>query len=125
MRRRNVLLLLVMGVFALATELIAQSKPAPQFDTNPNLSETEKRGRHWFIQRCALCHLAHYTKSDPAGYPTNGGPSLEGVLKGATPAKEKAVREFIMKGSPGKMPGFQYSLEPRDFDELIAYMKTL
>ncbi|OFW09612.1 MAG: hypothetical protein A3G20_01930 [Acidobacteria bacterium RIFCSPLOWO2_12_FULL_59_11] len=122
-------LLLVVGVLALATQLIAQSspesKPRPQFKANPNLTEQEARGEHWFLQRCGLCHLGHYSKTDPVGYPTNmGGTSLEGLFKGATPEKERAVREFIGRGSLN-MPGFQYALEPKELDELIAYMKTL
>jgi mono/diheme cytochrome c family protein len=126
-------LLLAVGLLALATQLIAQSgpeskpapKPTPQFKANLNLSDQEAMGEHWFLQRCALCHLGHYTKSDPVGYPTNmGGTNLEGVFKGASPEKEKFLREYILKGSQ-KMPGFQYSLETKDIDELIAYLKTL
>jgi len=120
--------LLVVGFLVLAANLLAQSKPATKwpatlFKRNPQLSAQEKRGEHWFLQRCSICHLAAYTKSDPAGEP-NKGPSLEGLLKGASPEKDQAVRELIGKGTLN-MPGFQYALEPKDLDELIAYMKTL
>ena len=87
------------------------------------MSAQEQRGEHWFLQRCSLCHLAFYTKADPAGWP-NRAPSLEGLLKGAPPEKDQAVREVILKGSLN-MPGFQYGLDPKDLDELIAYIKTL
>jgi hypothetical protein len=46
------------------------------------------------------------------------------TLKNATPAREKAVRDQIQRGSP-RMPGFQYTFTPAEFEELIAYMKTL
>ena len=105
------------------TDVLAQQSK-PVFDTNPNLSEQEKRGKHLFLQRCSICHLSHYTKSDPAGYPPNSGRGLVGVLKGAAPEKEQAVRDLILKGTVN-MPGFQYGLEPKDLDELVAYLKTL
>jgi hypothetical protein len=46
------------------------------------------------------------------------------VFKNASPEREKAVRTLIERGSP-RMPGFQYSFTPAEFEELIAYMKTL
>jgi mono/diheme cytochrome c family protein len=116
-------LLLAVGVAVSISGVFAQ-EARPVFDTNPNLSEQEKRGKHLFLQRCSICHLSHYSKSNPAAFPPNSGVSLTGILKGAPPEKEKSVREFIMKGTT-KMPGFQYGLQPKDFDELIAYLKTL
>lgn len=126
--------LLIVAVLLVAPGLPAQTKPTPSrpatpswpatpFKRNPQLNVAEKRGEHWFLQRCSICHLAAYTKADPAGEP-NKGPSLEGLLKGAPPEREQAVREFIRKGSLN-MPGFQYALEPKDLDELVAYIKTL
>ena len=116
-------LLLVVGLLALMTDVLAQQS-RPVFDTNPNLSDSEKRGRHLFLQRCSICHLSHYTKADPAGFAPNGGPSLTRLLKGPTPNKEKTLPEVTLKGTLN-MPGFQYGLEPKDLDELIAYIKTL
>jgi mono/diheme cytochrome c family protein len=120
--------LLIVGFLAVAPSLLAQSKPASQwpatpFKPNPKLTAQEKRGEHWFLQRCSICHLASFTKADAAGYP-NKAPSLEGLLKGASPDKERAVREQIRNGSTN-MPGFQYGLDQKDLDELIAYLKTL
>ena len=118
-------LLLVVGLLGLVTNILAQTRPAPRFKPNPRLSEQERRGEHWFLQRCSVCHLAVFSKDDPAGLPAiAGGPSLEGLLKGAAPEKEPTVREFILRGTPN-MPGFQYSLEPKMLDDLIAYLKTL
>jgi hypothetical protein len=46
------------------------------------------------------------------------------VLKDASPDREKAVREFIERGSL-RMPGFRYNFTPAEFAELMAYLKTL
>ena len=52
------------------------------------------------------------------------GPLLAGVLKGASPDREKAIRVQIQRGSP-RMPGFEHTFPPAELDELIAYLKTL
>ena len=124
---RHAILLLVVGLLALVPNIFAQSKPSkpgPPFKPNPGLSDQEKRGEHWFLQRCSLCHLAQYTKSAAVSELPVVWKSLEGLFKDAKPDKEKAVREFILKGTP-RMPGFQYGLEPAEIDDLIAYLKTL
>ena len=127
MKSRAMKLLLAVGLVALPTGILAQSKPAAPFEPSSNLSDQEKRGKHIFLQRCSLCHLAKYTKAvdwtEPAA-PAPPGPRLAGLLKGSTPDKEKTVRELILKGSQN-MPGWQYALEPKEVDDLIAYMKTL
>ena len=79
------------------------------------------RGEAWFYQRCALCHMGRIVKDD-VYQPM--GPRLSGVLKGATPEREKLVRQQIERGSP-RMPGFQYTFTPAEFDELMAYIKAL
>ncbi len=98
----------------------AQSPKASSSDASPRLSEQEIRGEGLFLQRCSLCHLPKVVKPFKSF-----GPSLTGVLKGASPAKEKTVRLFISTGVPAKMPGFQSALKPDQFDDLIAYLKTL
>ncbi len=90
-------------------------------DAEQKLTEQQTRGERWFIQRCSLCHLGRKLKTSS---PPAVGPSLVGVFQGASPAKEKALQEFILKGTPN-MPGFQYALDPKQFDDLIAYLKAL
>ncbi|OFV97295.1 MAG: hypothetical protein A3H28_02895 [Acidobacteria bacterium RIFCSPLOWO2_02_FULL_61_28] len=97
----------------------AQDNPASS--SEPKLTEQEERGRGVFLQRCALCHLPKIQK--PKTVPAVA-PLLDGVLKNAPPAKEATVRNQILKGSPN-MPGFQYGLDPKELDDLIAYVKTL
>lgn len=79
------------------------------------------RGEAWFYQRCSLCHVGRIVK-DETYQPM--APSLEGVLKEAPPDRERVVREQIQRGSL-RMPGFRFNFTPSEFDELMAYLKTI
>ena len=79
------------------------------------------RGEAWFYQRCSLCHVGRIVKDDTY---EPMGPRLDGVLKGAAPDREKLIREQIQRGSL-RMPGFRYNFTPAEFEELMAYLKTL
>jgi mono/diheme cytochrome c family protein len=101
--------------------LRAQNKPDTAPSSAAKLSEQESRGEGFFLQRCSLCHLPRKLKF---GSPATVGPVLNGLFKEAGADQQKLLRGFILKGSPG-MPGFQYGLEPKEVDDLIAYLKTL
>ena len=110
----------------LPISVLAQSKQpsSTTTSTSSSLGEQETRGEGLFFSRCGLCHLPKQLKwKSPVMVPP-ATPSLSGLLKGAAPSKEAAVRQLIMKGTPN-MPGFQYGLEPKELDDVIAYMKTL
>ena len=79
------------------------------------------RGEAWFYQRCSLCHMGRIVKNETY---EPMAPSLDGLLKDAPPDREKVVREQIQQGSL-RMPGFRYNFTPAEFDELMAYLKTL
>jgi mono/diheme cytochrome c family protein len=79
------------------------------------------RGEGWFQQNCSVCHVGLWVKQGQ-GKPT--APSLTGVLKDASPAREAAVRTHVQKGSQN-MPGFQHTFTSTQLDELIIYLKTL
>jgi mono/diheme cytochrome c family protein len=104
----------------LAAQPQSQSQDKPKaFAASPtNMTEQEIRGEGTFLQRCQLCHLAREAKK-------SFGPSLKGVMKDGSPTRERVVRAFISAGVPDKMPGFQYGLSPTEFDDLMAYLKTL
>lgn len=105
---------------AVAAAAVALPRAAsPQTAAAPASAEATKRGEAWFYQRCSLCHMGRIVKDDVY---EPMAPKL--TLKNATPAREKAVRDQIQRGSP-RMPGFQYTFTPAEFEELIAYMKTL
>ena len=79
------------------------------------------RGEGWFQQNCSVCHVGLWEKQGQGKPPA---PSLTGVLKGASAARETAVRAQIQKGSPN-MPGFQNTFTNAQLEELITYLKTL
>ena len=79
------------------------------------------RGEGWFQQECGVCHLGRWRKQ---GQLQPYAPPLTGVLKSANPAREAAVRAFIQTGSQN-MPGFRNTFTAAEFDELVAYLKTL
>jgi len=83
--------------------------------------DTVKRGEAWFYQRCSLCHMGRIVKDDTY---ESMAPSLEGILKDAPSDRENLVRETIQQGMR-RMPGFRYNFTPTEFEELIAYLKTL
>ena len=79
------------------------------------------RGEGWFQQECGVCHLGRWRKQ---GQLQAYAPPLTGVLKNANPAREAAVRAFIQTGSQN-MPGFRNTFTAAEFDELVAFLKTL
>ena len=105
------------GTFSLLpSEVSTQSRPPA-----PAAASAATRGEAWFYQRCSLCHMGRIVKDDTY---QPMAPKLDGVLKNATPDRETAVREFVQRGSL-RMPGFRYNFTPAEFEELIAYLKTL
>lgn len=80
------------------------------------------RGEIWFYQRCAICHMDRIHKD--MTYKQVLGPHLTGLLKDAPASREAAVREVIKTGTM-RMPGFEYGLDAREIDDVIAYIKTL
>jgi mono/diheme cytochrome c family protein len=58
------------------------------------------------------------------GSPATAGPNLSGLIKNAGPEDMKVLRGIILKGSPN-MPGFQYGLETKQIDDLMAFLTTL
>ena len=128
MPRIRILAAVFASILALATilsreaeRLLAQSASASAPSGPAKQNEQETRGENLFRQRCALCHLPRKLKF---GSPPVIGPDLTGLFKEAGPDKMKLLRGSILKGSPN-MPGFQYGLESKEVDELIAYLKTL
>ena len=103
-------------------ELLAQSLSTSIPEPGHSLNEQQVRGEGLFLQRCSLCHLVQAKRLIPDAKPY--GPSLTGLLRDAGAAKEKAIRELILKGGP-RMPGFQYGLTAEQMDDLVAFLKTL
>jgi mono/diheme cytochrome c family protein len=80
------------------------------------LNETQILGRRVYQQRCAICH----TESTPGA--RRYGPVLSKEL---VDGNEDTIRDFIINGSKGKMPGFKYGLEPSEIDAIVEFLKTV
>jgi mono/diheme cytochrome c family protein len=116
---RYLVVLTLVATFCLVAQQGASTQSGPAIGTANR--EAATRGEAWFYQRCSLCHMGRIVKDD-VYQPM--GPRLNGLLKGASPDREKAIREQIQRGSP-RMPGFQYTFTPAEFEELMAYIKAL
>jgi mono/diheme cytochrome c family protein len=76
------------------------------------LTEPQLNGRRIVAQRCANCH---------AGNPRQPGPPLGRQI--VESRGEAFIRDKVKKGST-LMPGFQYSLQDGQIDDIIAFLKT-
>ncbi len=114
MNHRFVMATIFSAVLA-STQLIAASPNA----ADSGSASLERTGKRLFLQRCSLCHLP------PLGRPSyvrSFGPPLNGFVN--SPEREARVAEVIRRGT-GRMPGFQYGLEPKEIDAIVAYLKTM
>lgn len=116
--RKTVCLVLVVCGFALPAALGAQEAGA----ATPGVAQTDqqKKGEALFLKNCALCHIHTNQK---AQLKIQASTELVGLFKKPT-TTEAAVRQRLMQGVPGLMPSFQYALEPKDHDDLVAYLKV-
>jgi mono/diheme cytochrome c family protein len=82
-------------------------------------TDQERRGEALFLKNCALCHMHTAQK---ARLKIQASSELIGFFRrpGAT---EAGVRQRLQQGVPGLMPTYQYSLEPKEHDDLVAYLK--
>jgi mono/diheme cytochrome c family protein len=108
--------------------LIAQTAKSSSSDAQPGLYDRQRRGEFVFIKNCALCHLRDGDR--PANSPIVGkeaadvfGAELRGMFKDRA-IHEDNVRQIIAHGIPKTMPGFQYTLDSKQIDELIAFFKV-
>ena len=112
-----VCLSLLVCLFAFPVGLTAQARESAP----PGIPQTdsEKRGEALFLKNCALCHMHTAQK---ARLKIQASSELIGLFKKAG-ITEVGVRQRLQQGVPGLMPTYQYSLEPKEHDELIAYLK--
>ena len=83
-------------------------------------NDHEWRGEALFIQNCVLCHIPSYQKKYLG---IQARTVLIGAFQGEHPLQEAAARRFIMEGIPKTMPAFKYTLDAKQLDDLIAYLK--
>ena len=82
------------------------------------LNEQLKSGEALFAQNCSLCHIPSAQKKRLGIQ----GSVLQGMFNADT--DEAGLRQFILQGVPKQMPGFRYDLDPKQIDDLIAYLKA-
>ena len=99
----------------------SSSKSVSASGQEPKLTAQQSRGEALFVQRCSVCHLPRKIKT---GSPPMKGPDLKGVFnKNLSPTDEELLMNQIRKGSPN-MPGFQYGLDAKEMEDLVAFLKT-
>jgi mono/diheme cytochrome c family protein len=109
-RKSFMLSAVLVSILAISLPLRAQkSAPAP-------LTEVQKEGRRIFQQRCAVCHTL------PTVVSKRYGPAL---YKELVEDNEENIRDVIMQGREGLMPGFQYGLSRGEIDSIVEYLKTV
>jgi mono/diheme cytochrome c family protein len=84
---------------------------------NASTQASSDRGAAIFRKSCSVCHSVHSGE-------TKVGPSLYGVLSEGSGRSEETVRHAITDGKD-TMPAFKETLEPREIDDLLEYLKTL
>jgi mono/diheme cytochrome c family protein len=87
-----------------------------QQSSNAPLNDTQKDGRRIFQQRCAVCHTL------PTVVSKRYGPAL---YKEIVEDNEDNIRDTILEGREGLMPGFKYGLTRAEVDSIIEYLKTV
>jgi mono/diheme cytochrome c family protein len=80
------------------------------------LTDAQKDGRRIFQQRCAVCHTL------PTVVSKRYGPAL---YKEIVEDNEDNIRDAILEGREGLMPGFKYGLTRAEIDSVIEYLKTV
>ena len=115
-------LLVLCGVLIVPITLAAQEGGrGGAAGAKPGVPQTaqQRSGEAYFYQNCTVCHVfSNQKKTIGIQAPTE----LVGLFK--DPAIDEAgVRQQIMQGVPGKMPSFRYNFEPREVDDLVAYLK--
>ena len=119
MRRMHVVLVAILAGLTVASLHGQTMKPrVERVESNmtklvapPDLADTELRGRRLFVQRCAYCH-------ERRGEINLGADRIE-------ESGDTSVRERILEGLPRQMPGFQYTLDVEQVDQIIAFLKTV
>jgi mono/diheme cytochrome c family protein len=119
-------LLLMLSVFIFPVVSSAQESGAEQPTAGtrkstaprPTLNEQQKSGEALFVQNCTLCHMPSNQKKKLRIQ----APPLEGMY--GEDADADVLRQFIQQGVPGVMPAFRFGLEPKQVDDIVAYLKT-
>ena len=81
------------------------------------LTDAEYQGRTIWLQRCAYCHDGVGNISYNTMGPWLGAETVQTLT-------EVAFRAIVAAGTE-RMPGFSYTLKPKQVDDLMAFIKTI
>jgi mono/diheme cytochrome c family protein len=105
--KRTVALLLVPLAAAVAVPLVASAQA--------QLTPAQQRGRIIITQNCNICHL-----------PQNPGSQTYGpLLNKASANGDDALMKTVIQNGLVKMPGWKYTLNDSQINDVIAYIKIL
>jgi len=112
---------LLLAVSGVIFPMTTAAQDAPAVRSGPGVPQTDQQrsGEARFIQNCTLCHVFSAQKKSIG---VQASTELVGLFKKAT-INEGNVRQIILEGIPRRMPSFKYNFEPREIDELVAYLK--
>ena len=96
--------------------ILASSLPLRAQQPAASLNDMQKDGRRIFQQRCAVCHTL------PTVVSKRYGPAL---YREIVQDNDDNIRQVILEGREGLMPGFQYGLKRTEVDSIIEYLKTV
>ena len=105
-----------MGLLTLGVLVVLATPVCAQKASTPPLSDTQREGRRIFEQRCAVCH------TPPTLVSKRYGPAL---YKELVEDNEDNIRDTILEGREGLMPGFKYGLTRVEIDSIIEYLKAV
>ena len=111
------------GLFVLVFAMVSPLTTAAQFPPGSNAgkaqTDAQLRGEAFFVKTCILCHGP---TTGQARVLKLGAPDLIGLNKRPS-ITDEYVRQRILEGIPGRMPGYGNTYTPAELDNLIAYLK--
>lgn len=114
MKRSALVSLVVFALLAFA--MVAFCGEASAQKVMPvTLNAVQTLGQKTYLQHCGVCH------TKPTILSPYYGPALS---KDIVNHNEGALRDFISNGTE-RMPGFKYSLQPKQIDAIVQYLKTV
>ena|SRR3984885_14904471 len=110
-----VVLCMIMALAFEARSPAVGQKPAA---AHPVLNEQQLRGEALFVQNCPLCHVPSKRKKRLGIQ----GPVLQGVY--SEDSDDSSLHQIIEQGFTGQMPAFRYTLDQKQVDDLVAFLKA-
>jgi mono/diheme cytochrome c family protein len=105
--KRKVALLMAPLAAAVAVPMVASAQA--------QLTPAQARGRMIITQNCNICHLPQ----------TPGSQTYGPLLNRASANGDDALMKTVIENGLVKMPGWKYTLNASQINDVIAYIKTL